>query len=67
LWSKRFQRFDLEVLFSPCHSLTPQTGLNKRIMARPIKDVQIIWGKDAGRFLKATENPVPISEEKRKK
>ena len=36
-------------------------------MARPIKDTPIIWGKDAERLTKAMENPVPISEEKRKK
>ncbi|MDR0692242.1 MAG: hypothetical protein LBF69_04305 [Prevotellaceae bacterium] len=34
-------------------------------MARPIKDTPIISGKDEERFLKAMENIVPISKERR--
>jgi hypothetical protein len=35
------------------------------IMARPIKDTPIIWGKDAKRLTEAMENPVPLSKEER--
>ena len=36
-------------------------------MARPIKDTPVISGKDEERFLKAMENVVPISQERREK
>ena len=41
--------------------------LNGRIMARPIKETPILYGKDAERFVRDMKNVKPASEEERKR